>query len=149
MPDQPNDHSPLETFREYFSAWAIELPPLAVEDKRNGQLLARGWVIRWRWHADGGLEFRAAHRMTNERWHLILPDGTLTSNPVPCEVFAVDVPGAQEAYHEKWREHGRALDAAGMSVALEDAPAIDYGTEIAWLLDGDGWQVAKLPPRPS
>ena len=61
------------TFAEYFRPWAITLPASAVIDQLPGSLHARGWSVRWKWHDDGALEFRAAHRMTNERWHVIVP----------------------------------------------------------------------------
>jgi hypothetical protein len=73
-------------FADYFRPWGLRLPDAAVLDRADGAVLAKGWVGRWRWHWHA-LEFRAAHRMTNERWHVIEPDGTLTNKPVPPEMM--------------------------------------------------------------
>src|SRR5215469_7296445 len=59
------------TFKTYFLACAIMLPGPAALGHLDGSLYARGWSVRWRWHSDGSLEFRAGNRMTNERWHVI------------------------------------------------------------------------------
>ena len=135
----------LRAFAEYFATWGIELPREAVDGRRDGQLHAHGWSIRWRWREGDRLEFRATHRMTNERWLVIARDGTMTWRDVPSEYYRADVPGVQEDYRAAWRAHGQALEDAGMQPRqLETPPAFGHTTEMLWALDGEPARASPL-----
>ncbi len=54
--------------------------------------------------------------MTNDRWHVIEPDGTVLSKPTPSEFYRSDRPGAREEYEQAWRDYGEALVHSGMRV---------------------------------
>ncbi|WP_193612084.1 hypothetical protein [Nocardioides lijunqiniae] len=115
-------------FAQYFAHWGLELPPGAVEARADGHLRTAGWTVRWRWHDDGSLEFRASHRMTNERWELVRPDGTSESMPAPSEflVFPQDADEAtreavRSAHRDAWRAHAASVAERGM--AFEDVPS--------------------------
>lgn len=69
---------PAAVFAERFRAFGFALPEEAVRRRADGQLFARGWLIAWRWLADGTLEYRSDHRMTEESWTVVAPDGTTT-----------------------------------------------------------------------
>jgi len=125
---------------------------------RHGQLHGRGWSVRWRWHGTGALEFRATHRMTNERWHVIDRDGTMTTKPVPAEMM-VFAPGENRAkvesdYGAAWRAHGEALKRDDMEwdateEALQDVAAHWPRRDdiVAWKLDDSSWSESALAPR--
>jgi len=94
-----------DVFAQTFAAWNIVLPADAVAQRRDGVLRAAGCQIRFRWHLDGSLEYRAGHRMTSERWVMIAPDGAVEHLPVPAE-FMVTPPDATD----------EAMDATGVGV---------------------------------
>lgn len=135
-------------FADYFRPWGLHLPDAAVLPLADGRLEGRGWSVRWRWHHDGALEFRAAHRMTNERWHIIDPDGSIHDKPVPPEMMVFS-PGddrsrAEAEYTAGWRAHGEAVKRDGM--AFDVAATAPSDTVLAWRLDrGSGRDF--LPPR--
>jgi hypothetical protein len=140
-------------FARYLAPFAIALPGAACLQHADGSLRARGWSVRWRWR-DEALEFRASHRMTNERWHLIAPDGTLTGELVPSEMMVVgpdDDPDQVEAeYRSAWRAHGAAIIDAGMTFDTSvPEHAWTDDARMTWTLDGASeWHVTALPPRP-
>ena len=111
-----------DVFARSFAAWDIVLPDEAVAHRRDGTLRAAGWQIRYRWHADGSLEYRAGHRMTSEQWAIIGADGQVRQLPVPAE-FKVcpadatdeDRRDVDERYGAEWRRHGELVVERGMS----------------------------------
>jgi hypothetical protein len=141
----------LETaFGEYFEPFDIALPDAAVMGRADGSLYARGWTVRWRWR-DPGLEFRAAHRMTNERWHTISMDGRISDHAVPPEMM-VYAPGddrdaIEAAYRAKWTAHAGAVAAAGMDFELLDSGDPHTDDRLLWRLDSGATGTVALPPR--
>jgi hypothetical protein len=137
-----------EAFAAYFRPWALTLPAEAVERRADGSLYGRGWSVRWRWLPDGGLEFHASHRMTNDRWQILYADGRIEQGPTAPEMFADDEPGARQRYRQAWREYTATLDQRDLHPRpLTDAPKWDQETALLWTLDGAPWQVTPLPPR--
>ncbi|AKU15956.1 hypothetical protein [Luteipulveratus mongoliensis] len=142
-------------FAEFFSTWSVALPTSAIDERRDGSMYARGWTVRWRWHDSGALEVRASHRMTNERWWVINPDGSEEHRRVPTETVAY-MPGddlAQiKAEHRAARKaHGEAVTAAGMDFEELDPALLQKApveSTMVWRCDGDPWQVTELAPRP-
>lgn len=143
------------SFAEYFAPFAITLPAAACLPASDGSLYARGWSVRWRWRDAGILEFRASHRMTDERWHTIDPQGELYDKPVPPEMMILgpgDDRGAVEAaYATAWQAHAQATSESGMEFD-ESVPERAWADEhrAAWRLDSDiAWHFAALAPRPA
>jgi hypothetical protein len=137
-------------FAAYFRPFAITLPGAAALELLPGSMNARGWSIRWRWHADGSLEFRAGHRMTNESWHTITPDGRITDHPVPSEFFVVgpDEKRAETEYRAAWRAHHDAVEESGMSFDASMARQFTRDDDhYAWKPDGGDWTRGALAPR--
>ncbi|MDO9355840.1 MAG: hypothetical protein Q7T55_19235 [Solirubrobacteraceae bacterium] len=149
------------TFAEYFAAWGLFLPDEAIASRSAGYLLGKGWSVRWRWvdgdGDDATLEFLASHRMTNERWQRIAPDGALSKIDVPFEamVFPPDAGDEQRAaiehdYRAAWGTHIAAVEQAGMD-PIQGRPRIP--NEVAgpalmtWMIDGGDWQSAPLLAR--
>jgi hypothetical protein len=136
-------------FAWYFRRWAITLPGAAALGLLPGSLSARGWSIRWRWHPDGSLEFRAVNRMTNERWHILTPDGRLADRPMPPEFFLVgeDESRAAADYASAERAHRAAVDESGLT--FEPPPKRFWGDDdhYAWKPDGGDWMRAALARR--
>lgn len=141
------------TFARYFASCAITLPSAVCLRMTDGALYARSWSIRWRWR-ETALEFRASNRMTNERWHVIKPDGTLTNRHVPSEMIIFGPDDSQAQLEDEnaaaWRAHGQTVSDSGMDLdmSLPDHAWADE-PHLRWKLDGEnGWNVLALPPRP-
>jgi putative hemolysin len=133
------------------------LPEDAVRRRADGELYARGWLVAWRWHADGALEYRADHRMTDERWTVIAADGTVTQRDVPWGFMVTpkDVTAAEKArieadYRAGWRAHGEAVTAAGLDFHPGEAPAdLPRGPEqMLWRLRGEAWRTTDVGSDP-
>ena len=140
------------TFADYFRPWAITLPADAVIDQLPGSLYARGWSVSWTWHDDGALEFRATHRMTNERWHVIDPSGHVTSRPVPPEFMVIgpedEAEDAQAAYRAAWRTHESAVQQSGIAFeTAAPAHSLRDDDRYAFKVNGGPWVRGALPPR--
>ncbi len=111
-------------------------------------------MVRWRWHADGSLEYRASHRMTDERWTVLAPDGTASQTEVPASfmVFPKDATREEEAgvrrdYQEAWAAHGRRVEERGMAfdTSYQGLTGEHRGaTRMAWRTDGGRW--TSSPP---
>jgi hypothetical protein len=154
---QPPHTAALETaFARYFEPWGITLPDAAVLPPTDGSLYARGWTVRWRWR-DTGLEFRAAHRMTNERWNTVSFDGEFSNHSVPPETMfhkpGDDLDAVQAPYSSKWSVHSDAVTSAGMDFEQWNGPShargSDTGERLLWKLDNGATGNAALPPRPA
>ncbi|MBO3746878.1 hypothetical protein J5X84_12435 [Streptosporangiaceae bacterium NEAU-GS5] len=150
-----------EAFAAYFRSWGLTLPAEAIERRSDGTLYGRGWSVRWRWLPDGGLEFHACHRMTNDRWQILYPDGHVEQGPVAPEMFAAEEPGARQRYRAAWRDYTATLDARDLHPRpLDDAPSWNPETTLLWTLDPTpetsddsasapiSWRLSPLPPRP-
>ncbi len=96
--------------------------------------------------------------MTNERWHVIDRDGTMTTKPVPAEMM-VFAPGENRAkvesdYGAARHAHGEALKRDDMEwdateEALQDVAAHWPPSDdiMAWKLDESSWSESALAPR--
>ena len=147
-----------DAFAGYFDAWGLSLPDEAADAQEPGHLLGQGWTVRFRWRDDGNLVVRAGHRMTNERLFAIAPDGTISTDgfSVPPEGIvtppdASDEEKAQirEEHSAAWREHTRAVTAAGLDFDEEPLPGdLRVGTEEElWRFDEGDWRAEPLRPR--
>jgi hypothetical protein len=141
----------LETaFGTHFAPWGIALPTAAALGRLDGSLYARGWTVRWRWR-ETGLEFRAAHRMTSERWHTIGFDGEIADHPVPPEMMVFgpgdDRDAVEAAHRAKWAAHGAAVDGADMGFVEWDAAEPPSDDRLLWRLDGGQRGAIALPPE--
>jgi hypothetical protein len=138
-----------EAFADYFRPFAITLPGAAALGLLPGSLNARGWSIRWRWHADGSLEFRAGDRMTNERWRTITLDGRITDHPVPSEFFVVgpEEKRAEADYAAAWRAHHAAVEQSGLEFDVTMPRCFLDDDDYAWKPDGGDWTRSALAPR--
>ncbi len=141
--------SPVQlAFARTYAAWGLHLPDAVAASRADGHLAGAGWMIRWRWHADGSLEYRASHRMTDERWQLLAPDGTTTSLEVPASFKLTSPDGDPEeraavdrAYREAWAAHGRRVQERGMAfeTSHEGLDGHRDATRMLWRIDGGAW----------
>lgn len=134
------------TFNEYFARWGIRLPAAAIAERRDGSLSACGWSVRWRWRdPPGTLEFYAFHRMTNDRWERISPEGALTHRELWDDIGFSD--------SEENSRRTREVEEEGMTprgpTETELRALGDHAFErdaLVWALDDEAWQYSALPP---
>ena len=67
-----------DLFDSQYQIWGISLPETDFQQRRNGSILKNGWMIKYRFGWDKGieyLEFFASHRLTNDTLNRIYEDG--------------------------------------------------------------------------
>lgn len=145
-------------FAREFATWGLHVPDAVAAARADGQLAAAGWMVRFRWHADGTFEYRTSHRMTDERWTLLAPDGTPTALEVPAS-FTITPKDAseeereriQQAYRAAWSAHGRRVEERGMAfdTRYEGLPAEHHAADrMIWRTDGGPWTSSPLLRTP-
>lgn len=136
-------------FARAYATWGLHVPDVVAAARADGHLSGAGWMVRWRWHPDGSLEYRASHRMTDERWTLLAPDGTETPQAVPFSfmVFPKDADSEQRAdvkraHGEAWSAHRRRVVERGMAfdTGYEGLTDEHRGADrMVWRTDGGSW----------
>lgn len=134
----------VDTFNRYFEPWGVHLPAPAADRRKDGTLSGHGWSVRWRWcDPPGSLEFYARHRMTNERWAIVAPDGTLTYKELWDDIGFSDsaANAARDAAVKDSDMAPRGLTEAEQSTFGEswDDPGI-----MRWACDREPWQRSPL-----
>lgn len=130
------------------------MPDAVAAARADGQLVGAGWMVRWRWHGDGPLEYRTSHRMTDERWVLLVADGAASSLDVPAgfKVFPKDATpqdrsAVEQAYRAAWAGHGHRVEERDMAfdITRDGCPEEHRGlTRMAWRTDGGPWTSSPL-----
>jgi hypothetical protein len=72
-------------FNAAFRHWKIVLPSEDIENRRQGEIIQDGWMIKYLFGSDEKgeyLDYYAAHRMTDDRHIRIYADGTNENLPV-------------------------------------------------------------------
>jgi hypothetical protein len=67
-----------ELFDYQYKNWDISLPERDVQQRKKGSILKNGWMIKYRFGWDKGieyLEYFVSHRMTNDTLYRIYEDG--------------------------------------------------------------------------
>lgn len=120
----------IDRFNEYFSNWEITLPDDAETHMGQGQIVKRGWTIKFLFgENDQGkfLDFYAAHRMTNDSHVRIRTDGSTEGLPALPDGLIVkageDPAEAERQFHEESKRVTQLLQDKGFAPNGSEHPS--------------------------
>ena len=152
-----------DTFNDYFSTWAIHVPPSEIRPGARDSFAQDGWGINYVVDTDDNgdlyLEFYATHRMTDDRHVLISSSGEMTHLDAITGMYMYDpkVAGDRERASRRNTERNRRvaeeLERKGLYPAADinaflrtgGMEAEDTLKEMAELLEKAGLPMPPIP----